>query len=87
VILDKPLPAELEPHVSSSIMLNILGGINFDFHLPLIKMAKLMYSNCYGPDNCSHHGHYRGPYERAVRMGSWHLRLNGYACNWLTDEL
>jgi phosphoribosylaminoimidazole carboxylase len=39
------LPAELEPHVSSSMMLNILRGINFDSHLPLIKMAKSMYSN------------------------------------------
>jgi phosphoribosylaminoimidazole carboxylase len=27
------------------MMLNILGGINFDSHLPLIKMAKSMYSN------------------------------------------
>jgi hypothetical protein len=42
---------------------------------------------CYSPNNCSHHRHYCGPYERAVRMSSWHLRLNGYTCNWLTDEL
>ncbi|RYP39667.1 hypothetical protein DL767_002048 [Monosporascus sp. MG133] len=44
-ILDEPLPVELEPHVSSSIMLNILGGANLDSHLPLIEKAKSMYGN------------------------------------------
>ncbi|KAI1505599.1 hypothetical protein F5X99DRAFT_249836 [Biscogniauxia marginata] len=44
-ILDEPLPVELEPYVSSSIMLNILGGANVNSHLPLVEKAKSMYGN------------------------------------------
>ncbi|KAG6034284.1 hypothetical protein E4U41_006600 [Claviceps citrina] len=42
-ILDEPLPEVLEPHVSSSIMINILGGANPDSHLALVQKAKSMY--------------------------------------------
>ncbi|KAG6018264.1 hypothetical protein E4U43_005834 [Claviceps pusilla] len=42
-ILDEPLPEVLEPHVSSSIMINILGGANPDSHLALIERAKSMF--------------------------------------------
>lgn len=44
-ILDETLPAKIEPHVSSSIMINILGGANPDSHLPLVEKAKSMYGN------------------------------------------
>ncbi|KHN98330.1 phosphoribosylaminoimidazole carboxylase [Metarhizium album ARSEF 1941] len=44
-ILDEPLPDVLEPHVSSSIMINILGGAEPDSHLPLVETAKSMYGN------------------------------------------
>ncbi|KAL7784314.1 hypothetical protein V8C37DRAFT_396082 [Trichoderma ceciliae] len=44
-ILDEALPAKLEPYVSSSIMINILGGANPDSHLPLVEKAKSMYGN------------------------------------------
>ncbi|KAL7928419.1 hypothetical protein V8C35DRAFT_318243 [Trichoderma chlorosporum] len=44
-ILDQTLPANLEPYVSSSIMINILGGANPDSHLPLVEKAKSMYGN------------------------------------------
>ncbi|OAA51547.1 phosphoribosylaminoimidazole carboxylase [Metarhizium rileyi] len=44
-ILDEPLPEVLEPHVASSIMINILGGANPDSHLPLVEKAKSMYGN------------------------------------------
>ncbi|RFU34309.1 hypothetical protein B7463_g1987, partial [Scytalidium lignicola] len=47
-ILDDPLPEELKPHVSSSIMINILGGANLDSHLRLIDKAKSMYGNQIG---------------------------------------
>ncbi|KAH7148298.1 phosphoribosylaminoimidazole carboxylase [Dactylonectria macrodidyma] len=43
-ILDNPLPEELLPHVSSSIMINILGGANADSHLPLVEKAKSMFA-------------------------------------------
>lgn len=43
-ILDGPLPEELQPHVSSSIMINILGGANADSHLPLVEKAKSMFA-------------------------------------------
>ncbi|QUC20934.1 uncharacterized protein UV8b_05175 [Ustilaginoidea virens] len=42
-ILDGPLPETLEPHVSSSIMINILGGARPDSHLALVEKAKSMY--------------------------------------------
>ncbi|GAB0139232.1 hypothetical protein EsDP_00007445 [Epichloe bromicola] len=42
-ILDEPLPEHLEPHVSSSIMINILGGAKPDSHLALVEKAKSMY--------------------------------------------
>ncbi|KAI5917521.1 phosphoribosylaminoimidazole carboxylase [Camillea tinctor] len=42
-ILDEPLPEELEPHVSSSVMVNILGGANTDSHHRLVERAKSMY--------------------------------------------
>ncbi|KAK7431883.1 hypothetical protein QQZ08_001502 [Neonectria magnoliae] len=44
-ILDGPLPEELQPHVSSSIMINILGGANADSHDRLVEKAKSMYAN------------------------------------------
>ncbi|UKZ74552.1 hypothetical protein TrVFT333_002222 [Trichoderma virens FT-333] len=44
-ILDQTLPAEIEPYVSSSIMINILGGANPESHLPLVEKAKSMYGN------------------------------------------
>ncbi|EFY93534.1 phosphoribosylaminoimidazole carboxylase [Metarhizium acridum CQMa 102] len=44
-ILDEPLPEVLEPHVSSSIMINILGGADPDSHLPLVEKAKSMYGS------------------------------------------
>ncbi|KAG6273352.1 hypothetical protein E4U49_000722 [Claviceps purpurea] len=44
-ILDEPLPEVLEPHVSSSIMINILGGASPDSHLALVEKAKSMYGN------------------------------------------
>lgn len=43
-ILDEPLPEELVPHVTSSIMINILGGAKSDSHDRLVKQAKSMYS-------------------------------------------
>ncbi|RGP69724.1 phosphoribosylaminoimidazole carboxylase [Fusarium sporotrichioides] len=43
-ILDEPLPEKLEPHVSSSIMINILGGASPESHLPLVKKAKSMFA-------------------------------------------
>ncbi|ROW16263.1 hypothetical protein VPNG_01793 [Cytospora leucostoma] len=42
-ILDKPLPEVLEPHVSSSIMINILGGAKADSHNRLVEQAEKMY--------------------------------------------
>lgn len=42
-ILDKPLPEVLEPHVSSSIMVNILGGAKADSHNRLVEQAEKMY--------------------------------------------
>ncbi|KUI66414.1 Phosphoribosylaminoimidazole carboxylase [Cytospora mali] len=42
-ILDKPLPEVLEPNVSSSIMINILGGANADSHNRLVEQAEKMY--------------------------------------------
>ncbi|KAL7916642.1 hypothetical protein GGI35DRAFT_47793 [Trichoderma velutinum] len=44
-ILDQTLPAKIEPYVSSSIMINILGGANPDSHLALVEKAKSMYGN------------------------------------------
>ncbi|KAL6819920.1 hypothetical protein V8C40DRAFT_66068 [Trichoderma camerunense] len=44
-ILDQTLPAKIEPYVSSSIMINILGGANPDSHLALVEKAKSMYEN------------------------------------------
>ncbi|KAM0554053.1 hypothetical protein ACHAPJ_007128 [Fusarium lateritium] len=43
-ILDEPLPEKLEPHVASSIMINILGGAEPESHLPLVKKAKSMFA-------------------------------------------
>lgn len=43
-ILDEPIPETLEPQVSSSIMINILGGAHPDSHLKLVEQAKRMYS-------------------------------------------
>ncbi|KAL8733479.1 MAG: hypothetical protein Q9166_002106 [cf. Caloplaca sp. 2 TL-2023] len=43
-ILDKPLPEVLEPRVSSSIMINVLGGANSNSHYRLIDKAESMYS-------------------------------------------
>lgn len=42
-ILDEPIPADLEPFVSSSIMINILGGAKSDSHHRLVDQAKIMY--------------------------------------------
>lgn len=43
-ILDEPLPEVLEPHASSSIMINILGGASPDAHHRLVEQAKKMYA-------------------------------------------
>lgn len=43
-ILDKPLPEVLEPNVSSSIMINILGGAHPDSHNRLVEQAENMYA-------------------------------------------
>ncbi|CAG1973164.1 unnamed protein product [Fusarium graminearum] len=43
-ILDEPLPETLEPHVSSSIMINILGGASQESHIPLVNKAKSMFA-------------------------------------------
>ncbi|XEV01375.1 hypothetical protein FSHL1_006662 [Fusarium sambucinum] len=43
-ILDEPLPEKLEPHVSSSIMINILGGASPESHIPLVNKAKSMFA-------------------------------------------
>ncbi|KAJ4394333.1 hypothetical protein N0V93_003550 [Gnomoniopsis smithogilvyi] len=43
-ILDEPFPEVLEPTVSSSIMINILGGANSDSHLRLVEQAKATYA-------------------------------------------
>ncbi|KAF3762519.1 regulated by circadian rhythms/ air carboxylase [Cryphonectria parasitica EP155] len=43
-ILDEPLPEVLEAHVSSSIMINILGGASQDSHHRLVEQAKKMYA-------------------------------------------
>ena len=42
-ILDETIPKELEPYVSSSIMINVLGGAQLDSHHRLIERAKSMY--------------------------------------------
>ncbi|KAH6853894.1 hypothetical protein B0I37DRAFT_360580 [Chaetomium sp. MPI-CAGE-AT-0009] len=39
-VLDLPVPEKLTPRVSSSIMLNILGGATPSAHLPLAEMAR-----------------------------------------------
>ncbi|KAL7953389.1 hypothetical protein V8C34DRAFT_60093 [Trichoderma compactum] len=44
-ILDQTLPAKIEPYVSSSIMINVLGGANPDSHLALVEKAKSMYGD------------------------------------------
>ncbi|CAN8098728.1 unnamed protein product [Discula destructiva] len=43
-ILGEPLPEALEPTVSSSIMVNILGGANPDSHHRLVEQAKKTYA-------------------------------------------
>lgn len=43
-ILDEPIPEALEPHVASSIMINILGGANPGAHLRLVEQAKKLYA-------------------------------------------
>ncbi|KAF0635301.1 hypothetical protein FPSE5266_05696 [Fusarium pseudograminearum] len=43
-ILDEPLPETLDPHVSSSIMINILGGASPESHIPLVNKAKSMFA-------------------------------------------
>lgn len=43
-ILDEPLPDVLEPTVSSSIMINILGGAHADSHHRLVDLAKATYA-------------------------------------------
>ncbi|KAK5997741.1 Phosphoribosylaminoimidazole carboxylase [Cladobotryum mycophilum] len=47
-ILDGSLPEELEPHVSSSIMINILGGAKPESHLRLVEKAKSTFSSKIG---------------------------------------
>lgn len=44
-ILDEPFPEKLEPHVTSSIMINVLGGANPDSHVALIDKAKSMFGS------------------------------------------
>lgn len=47
-ILDEPLPEKLEPHVASSIMINILGGAEPESHIPLVQKAKSMFASNIG---------------------------------------
>ncbi|CAK7567684.1 MAG: hypothetical protein SEPTF4163_005652 [Sporothrix epigloea] len=47
-ILDRPLPAALEPHVQSAVMINVLGGATADAHLPLIEAAQATFSKGLG---------------------------------------
>lgn len=42
-ILDRAIPEKLEPSVTSSVMINILGGAKTDSHNRLIEKAKSMY--------------------------------------------
>ncbi|EFX04970.1 phosphoribosylaminoimidazole carboxylase [Grosmannia clavigera kw1407] len=44
-ILDEPLPQILEPHVTSAIMINILGGVTEHAHLPLVAAAKALFGH------------------------------------------
>lgn len=57
-ILDKSFPEVLEPQVSSSIMVNVLGGANPDSHHRLIEQAenlhgkgKAVYPHMYGKES------------------------------------
>ncbi|CAK7203887.1 hypothetical protein SEUCBS139899_006637 [Sporothrix eucalyptigena] len=47
-ILDRPLPESLEPHVQSSLMINVLGGATPDAHLPLIEAAQSTFGSGLG---------------------------------------
>ncbi|KAK3300510.1 uncharacterized protein B0H64DRAFT_17247 [Chaetomium fimeti] len=44
-VLDLPVPKNLTPRVSSSIMLNILGGATPSAHLPLAEMARKTFDD------------------------------------------
>ncbi|KAH8775599.1 phosphoribosylaminoimidazole carboxylase [Diaporthe sp. PMI_573] len=57
-ILDKPFPEVLDPHVTSSIMVNVLGGASPDSHHRLIEQAenlhgkgKAVYPHMYGKES------------------------------------
>ncbi|KAL1902441.1 hypothetical protein Sste5346_001422 [Sporothrix stenoceras] len=43
-ILDRPLPAKLEPHVASALMINVLGGATPDAHEKLIEAAQATFA-------------------------------------------
>ncbi|KJR88077.1 phosphoribosylaminoimidazole carboxylase [Sporothrix schenckii 1099-18] len=43
-ILDRPLPATLEPHVQSALMINVLGGATPDAHDALIEAAQSTFA-------------------------------------------
>ncbi|CAK7216825.1 hypothetical protein SCUCBS95973_002938 [Sporothrix curviconia] len=47
-ILDRPLPAALEPHVQSALMINVLGGATADAHVPLIEAAQATFAKGLG---------------------------------------
>ena len=47
-ILDLPLPATLEPHVDSAIMINVLGGATPDAHQKLIDLAQSTFASKLG---------------------------------------
>ncbi|KOS17605.1 phosphoribosylaminoimidazole carboxylase [Escovopsis weberi] len=47
-VLDGPLPDVLEPHVESSIMINILGGAGPDSHMRLVEKARSMFGSKIG---------------------------------------
>ncbi|CAK7274750.1 hypothetical protein SEPCBS119000_006331 [Sporothrix epigloea] len=47
-ILDRPLPAALEPHVASALMINVLGGATADAHVPLLEAAQATFAKGLG---------------------------------------
>ncbi|CAG7563230.1 unnamed protein product [Fusarium equiseti] len=74
-ILDEPLPERLDPHVSSSIMINILGGASPESHLPLVKKAKAMFAPKIGV-----YPHLYGKQSKPGRKIG-HITLTGLDCS------
>ncbi|RBR26481.1 uncharacterized protein FIESC28_00775 [Fusarium coffeatum] len=74
-ILDEPLPERLDPHVSSSIMINILGGASPESHHPLVKKAKAMFAPKIGV-----YPHLYGKQSKPGRKIG-HITLTGLDCS------